>query len=926
MSLLTKRLRAVIVPLLALAIWGLLTWPLPRHFADSMPYTAHSRQGAQITRALVPGDHLQLLYHFWLLRDMLADGTPWMHNLYEFNSGDDAARRQFDPGYLPFSLVYAAFSPVLGHAVGWNLAQLAALMATFFFLWRLALRYASYNGSVNSFVPPLVAALAAFCAPYQWTNLGSGSPSGFGMAWVPAIALGLDLAIRDDRPAGGLLAAVSLFWAYTSDLHSFFFGALLMPAWCLVAWVAREDASFWPTRRQFLRLLRALWPVLLAGCAILPLAKFLQSGYSATDVAGGRSLFEVAANSPSRRSLFGWILHGHDLHFQLGIALPLLLLVTALASFFQAWRDRRQYPPEDAKQPEASVSADVRSGNSGAAPSDPSANAATAFAGHIRANRLAVTLMLAGGIALILVLGLGMRGPFGGLPIRVLRKVLPPYRMIRQPVKIMVLLPTLIAPLAALGCGVLWQSPDTATTGRRRRLWAARSMVIVLTLTTVAGTKRIIRYAVCQLPAPNAAYGAVVRQAEEKGQRPHILALPIWPGDSAQSSIYEYQIMPWRIRMLNGYAPVVHDDYLEKVYRVCESVTQGRLTATQAAALREMGVTAVVLHEEFPTVVSPFPVAATFNRLRQSPWLEFLERDGSAWAFALRDAPASGEPTTDQSLPLLPVARWWRFDQEAADAANDEDGIRAALRSPVADWPELRWLVRTVGDGQLRVSRTIAAAGTDPTVAIKAFEDEVSLEGRMFFARSGRGTTEAAPGVTQVALTQHEGRTIRWLAVPPGPLPDGWGLPQLELESPGDEVEVTDIILAAGQNTLGVDHLVLPAAHLFRGGLTILREGEPSGVLFRPAYDSADEVLRGPNLPLAAGSWRLRIEGEFGAARTGELHISADDRLVAVGPVGSGAAEFEFELPTMAPLVLQLHYDGLRDMQIDSFVLQKVDP
>jgi len=906
--------RIVIVPLLVLALWGLLTWPLPRHFADSMPYTAHHRQPSQVTRALVPGDHLQLLYHFWLLRDMLAGGTPWMHNLYEFNSGDDAARRQFDPGYLPFSLVYALFSPTLGHAVGWNLAQLAALLATFFFLWCLALRYASRSKDGSISVPALAAALAAICAPYQWTNLGSGSPSGFGMAWVPAIALGLDIAIRDERPAGGVLAALALCCAYTSDLHSFFFGALLIPAWCLLAWVARADSPAWPTKRQLLRLLRALWPVVLASCAILPLAKFLQSGYAATDVAGGRSLFEVAANSPSRRSLFGFILHGPDLHFQLGIALPLLLLLSALAATLEAWRERRPRPPK---------------ADPAAEEADPPANVAPGSAVAIPARRLAVTLLLSGGIVLILLLALGMRGPFEGLPLRLLRKVLPPYCMIRQPVKIMVLLPTLIAPLAALGLGALWQSPDSATAPRRRRLRFGPLLVLLLTLATVAGTHRIVRYAVCRLPAPNAAYGAVARRAQAEGRRPHVLVLPIWPGDSAWSSIYEYQIMPWRIRMLNGYAPAVRDDYLERVYRVCESVTQGRLTAAQAAALREMGVTAVVLQEEFPTVVSPFPVAATLQRLHQSPWLDFLARDGSAWSFALRETPHEANPLPPSGAgdaTLLPAARWWHYDAATAVVSNDCVITSAALRSPLADWPDLRWLVRTVGEGHLKVSREVVESDAVAVSASARFEDEVSLEGRMFFARALQQETGNSSGVNQVALAQHAGQTIRWLAVAPGPLPGGWGLPRLELHSAVGEVEVTDVILAGGQDTLSLDRLVLPAAHLFRGGFTTLRDDEPEGVLFRPTHDSADEVLRGPNLPLAAGNWHLEIVGEFGAAQVGTLQIFAGDRLVATGPVGTAASGLAFELPDLAPIVLRLHYDGLHEMHIDSFVLRKTDP
>lgn len=64
----------------------------------------------------------------------------------------------------------------------------------------------------------LITALAG-TMPYRWITLFGGSPTGFAMALPPWFAYGLDRAIRDRSPAGGLLAGLALLFSYTADLH-----------------------------------------------------------------------------------------------------------------------------------------------------------------------------------------------------------------------------------------------------------------------------------------------------------------------------------------------------------------------------------------------------------------------------------------------------------------------------------------------------------------------------------------------------------------------------------------------------------------------------------------------------------------------------------------------------------------------------------
>ena len=78
--------------LVALAVWTVFSWPLVLHVGSAIPSGITTGLAPKEILPMEPGDHLQLLYHFWLFSDMVGGHTPWFHNLYEFNTGDDAAR------------------------------------------------------------------------------------------------------------------------------------------------------------------------------------------------------------------------------------------------------------------------------------------------------------------------------------------------------------------------------------------------------------------------------------------------------------------------------------------------------------------------------------------------------------------------------------------------------------------------------------------------------------------------------------------------------------------------------------------------------------------------------------------------------------------------------------------------------------------
>ena len=266
----TKRRVCFFSFVISLCIWTWFSWPLPRYVAFGIPASAHI-EPAEV-QPLIPGDHLQFMYYCWLAGDMVFGKTPLFCNLYEFNTGESfakpsglprsaialrdgesaevpSAQSPRDEGgnhqtakedneksgyrpdayYFPFSLVYALSALSGGRAFGWNITGFISLWLTFFLTWLLIRRY------TNETWLAACAALIAITLPFRWINLCGGSPAGFAMMWIPAIFLGIDLAVRDGRSAGGMLAGFSLLFASWTDTHVFFFGALAAPFWALIA-------------------------------------------------------------------------------------------------------------------------------------------------------------------------------------------------------------------------------------------------------------------------------------------------------------------------------------------------------------------------------------------------------------------------------------------------------------------------------------------------------------------------------------------------------------------------------------------------------------------------------------------------------------------------------------------------------------------
>ena len=812
-------------------LWVATAWPLPRFFSEAIPHTNLNLE-TQTLRPIASGDHLQLLYHFWLGLDAFSGHSPFFHNVYEFNLGDDSARIQPDLYYMPFSLVYAALAPWAGHAAGWNAAGLASVLAGILFLGLLVRRFTGSAAAI------LLATLLAASFPYRWITLFTGSPTGFAMAFPPMLFYGLDRAIRDRSPWGGVWAGLAILCAYATDLHTFYFSALAAPAFALLSFcMAAPAARRWPA--EIPSRVLPLLPFVLLVAAAAGISTLMTSHLSESVMAAGRSLAEMASYSPPARGLVSTAHSGMGNHVYFGLplfALLAVLLLLWLLSFLPR----------------------------GSADSPPPA-----------AERLAVFGLVAA-IAIAILLALGIHGPFEGIPVRAIRKIVPKYTMIRQTVKIYCLMPALLAPLL----GLLFAR--TFAAARRSAFGvAAAALVLVLSAGVFRQNLAQTKPGFCRLPRANAAYAAVAADDKANEGRPaRALALPLWPGDSHWTSLCEYAVMLSRVRLVNGYAPAVPAGYFQGVFKKYESLNQGYATDEQLDALLGLGVRHLLFHANaYPDKISPFPAAAALRSLTGHPRLALIADDGLVFAFRiLPKHPVEHVPHANWPDTLYAAARHWPWNPPR-DIPREQTAP-LLLRAPVFPAPNLRFLLRL---GESSAQPLLVQPGRD--------------------------------GIS--SLTHPSAGLPDWLQADL-PCPTG-GI----VEAVSGDVSLQHALLAAGELPApGRDGSIrIPPALLFHWGHASPGQDD---VAFDPETVPVGLALYGPNLPVPPGIYDVALAYAVHAGTAAspgifrvlalpgneilaevQLDPAADTLVVPALALGADPLRLEFHYTAAAPVVLR---------------------
>jgi len=841
--------------LVTLLVWSFFSWPLPRHALTGIPSSATNAEQSDVRR-MIMGDHLQLLYHYWLSADSMMGKTPLFCNPYEFNTGTDDDRKYIGFDNAFFAGLFTCGYLLGGRAAGWNLMGFASLFLTYLFTWLLL------RAHIRSRAIAPVMAIAAIALPYRWHVLLGGSPSGLAMAWVPILLWGVDALIRRNSLLGSALAGLAFFLAYWNDMYVFFFCVLLGPCWAVLV-LLRDDRFPWKDRANWRRVILAALPMLLVLAVVAALALGKHAAVAAVEAdVGHDSWRDVLMASPVPTGLVKWRAREHNGLVYMGVVAPAILVCGLILQVLATLRK----PRENAR--------------------------ATAF-----------FLLLIMGIGGITILALGAHGPLNGKVFMFVRNHLSPYALVRQPAKVFAILPPLLAlalALSAANVARLLPRPGTAL----------RASLLVAALLFVVEYKCQIRPMICLLDTEQLAYKAITEDARlHTDNEPHALILPIWPGNSAWTSLYEHYVSLYRIRMLNGYLPVVPRGYTEDVYQRFDGCTSGAITDEQLARLTAMGVHYVVLHENaFPEKVSSFPVAFTVKRLLNHPRLELLKQDHSVWAFRILEAASERPPR---------LAHWNRFFP-----------VQNAIR-------EYEWYAPTnavictdtnaAGDRFVRLK-----ASSDVTIAVPVYLSRVPdmvLQARL--AGHGALTVDTIlKGRTNTQTVAIDAPDWTWTVVSL-PLPDGDAEATLQFRCSDGIVDLDMLLTAAGPALLMApgEQAVLPAPLFFHAGYTDLAR---DAVVLRAETEQDGEPFYGLNLPLAPGRYRLRVDITSNARAgdaLGNLSIVCGDARAGPFPVTAGKdAVSEFRIPRKnLPVRIAFDYTRQADVAIENVILERLE-
>ncbi|MFC1497791.1 hypothetical protein ACFLS1_04850 [Verrucomicrobiota bacterium] len=836
--------------LLTLILWGVLSWPLPRYASSGIP-ALHHNIAKEAPRLMIPGDHLQFLYHLWLAKDTFEGNTKLFYNSYEFNTGNEEER--YEPSmryYLPFSLIFSITSLNGNQAFGWNATSFVSLWISLVFSWLLVRRY------TKSISIAILASAITLAIPYRWIALMGGSPTGLAMMWAPLIFYGLDVMVRDKKAWGAVLAGASLFLAGWCDPHVVFFAGLAAPFWCILTRLFNSD-KFWPDKPEMLKLTKAAAPLIVFAVLIIIQAHGIKSGLKDTTISREkhRPIHEIAINSPRLSGSVKPAYHEVEGRIYVG-AFLLILLSAAITCMFLR---RKEIP--------------------------------------VRILITAALLYLA--VISIIVLATGTNNPGRIKAWEFLINLIPPYGKIRQPTKIFIILPPI---LTVLTCIVLPYLLEAISIKKKQPI-----VCFVIGIALLADYGARINPTICLLDKKEHAYKAIDEDAKNNNLPSHILALPLWPGNSHWTSLNQYYMSLYRMRMINGYRPTRREKYFEDVYLRFESFNSGGYSDNQLENLLGRGINYIVLHENaFPEKVSPFSVSHTLHQLLLHPRIKLLSQDGPVWAFKIVNA----QQGTHKNMPdwsKHSSARLWQAENSCTNAAIQispdtsankyavlpgKSAIAASSPYSITYFPKLCYITRLRGKGRV-CSRIL-------------------IEGQIISKK-------------ELSVKSDKEWTWHKISIPNF---SGYKTIQLEIQPKDDPIDIDLIIMATEDWNFFKKNknIVIPAPTFFHAGYTDLNTDE---VVFNPDTEPAEGVsFYGPKLPVPAGRYKIYINYQTDAVDGTVLgKISSRYPYGKVSPtqiIAGQPAMFSYEQDCNLRLAIDMSYSRKASLRIKDITIEPV--
>lgn len=857
----TKKI--ILVSILAVtALWMWFSWPLPMHLASGIPATA-TEDDPNPVRKMIAGDHLQVLYNYWVFTDMLIGETPLFYNYYEFNVGDDAARRYVGADLMPFSLLFTLFYAVGGEAIAYNLLGWTAFWLSMLFTWLLIRDHIK-----NPWLSGLVACLA-IALPYPWVTVLGGSTASFCMICTPLMMLGMRMAARRQSVLGAILAVLALLAAAKNDAHVFYFTMMLAPVWFSMMFAERMIENPY-TKKEWRKMILALLVIAIPiGLYVLKIQLTVEAETAETNMATGRDMHEVLLSSPHPWGLYSWKAMRHEHSIYIGHILPVLFLAGAIFSLALALRK----DPERLKR-------------------------------ILQWGLLAVWML---GLTVIIMLALGVHGPKDGLLLRMMRNLVPHYDMIRQPAKIFVIFPPMVAYAMAWMLFTVRESIEK----RPAMQWGLGALLVLALFEYNAQ----VRPGICLLDPEQSAYAAASEDAKAEGEIFRGFAIPIWPGDSAWSSLYQYYALRYHARMVNGYLPVINKTYVEEFVEPFKFANIGQLDDERLNGLLDRGIRYLFLHEDaFPEQVSTYAVAFTLHNLMAQPRLSLLKHADNIWAFKVHEAPVENRPAM-LVWPLFAPTIHAHREMEHQPMSGDASVVQTDAAS---------------AHGYVELANETA------TINLDSFPHGNAKDSQFMIRCRGIGDL-------QITMTFDDGRSEAF-SISPEENEWTWQIVPILHRDRGQFVETT---LKATRGPVDVDMLIyaagsipsievgdswsMPASSLFHAGYTDPEENE---VVIRPDWQPRGDrrgVIYGPNLPmLNPGTYRVEIDIESDAPDgtvLGSFYLASEkgitgDYLAIAGQQVMGVLPKEFGT---FPFGLFLDYTRKAEMRVGDITFTRLD-
>ncbi|MEA3369402.1 MAG: hypothetical protein U9Q24_03505, partial [Candidatus Ratteibacteria bacterium] len=492
---------------------------------------------------------------------------------------------------LPLSIIFVIFS-VFGGAFAYNATVIISLTFSGLAMFLLARIY------LKSDFPAFIAGLIYAASPFALAQLLGGHTNGFLWGIVPLAVFSLEKLFSEGELKFALLYFFCLFSFALIEYHFLyylsFFSLLFLPIKTVTSLARWKEDNF----NLIKRLMKAWAPIFLSLLLVFLFVVFLKNVELGVSIARkGRDLSEVRLYSPGIKDLFSRGNVDAEKNIYLGMVSLALAFLGFIFSSCRSASSTNQYEE--------------------------------------KINRL----FFAGGLLISAILALGPSlNDFFPL-YNFCYKFIPYFNYPRVPGRIIAISFLCLSVLAGNGVKEI-----IAFISRIRKEVFKKAVLVIVGISLCFGIfldcHSNSNAGICLFDKKNRIYEIIRENAGDK----KVLELPLWPGDTAWTSIYLYYVTLTQVKIINGYYPLVPQEYVDRIFYPLISLNLGDISQAQYEFLKKLGVKYIVMHEDaFPLKVSHFRSIYSVNRLKQSAYLKFVTREKLIWLFELRDKPVLKE-------------------------------------------------------------------------------------------------------------------------------------------------------------------------------------------------------------------------------------------------------------------------------------------